>query len=356
MIGTNRRACIILENDLYSKFFDLERGNAQGDTTSPYIFNIGYQILIFKINYDLQIAGIIETSTVPPDLQPPNLNKQVKFSSRKMFAFADDGNIVTTMNFASLNRIKKILEEFGSLSGLECNVEKTTLMQFGSTDPVDDEIRSLGFQISNSLTVLGLKINGDSLDFQDNWDKILEKVSNIIRHWARFNLSLTGRINIAKTMLYSQINYLGCFLPVPDQVINSLETLIEDFVCVNLQLAKKRLYSNPENGGLGLFEIKTFLTSQKVAWTVRALNLDEIWKVRIFLCGNGDVLQYRCSTVNKSKTPILYGFAKAYEAFLCGFTKHNENFWSCLVFENRALLLKLRDRTVLTANFFEDQF
>ncbi len=67
----------ILENDLYSKFFDLERGNAQGDTTSPYIFNIGYQILIFKINYDLQIAGIIETPTVPPDLQPPNLNKQV---------------------------------------------------------------------------------------------------------------------------------------------------------------------------------------------------------------------------------------------------------------------------------------
>jgi hypothetical protein len=75
----------------------LERGNAQGDTTSPYIFNIGYQILIFKINYDLQIAGIIETPTVPPELQPPNLNKQVKFSSRKMFAFADDGNIVTTM-------------------------------------------------------------------------------------------------------------------------------------------------------------------------------------------------------------------------------------------------------------------
>jgi hypothetical protein len=26
------------------------------------------------------------------------------------------------------------------------------------------------------------------------------------------------------------------------------------------------------------------------------------------------------------------------------------------VFENRALLLKLRDRTVLTADFFEDQF
>ncbi len=48
VIGTNRRACIILENGMYTKFFDLERGTAQGDTISPYIFNIGYQLLLFK--------------------------------------------------------------------------------------------------------------------------------------------------------------------------------------------------------------------------------------------------------------------------------------------------------------------
>jgi hypothetical protein len=48
---------------MYSDYFNLERGNAQGDTTSPYIFNIGYQILLLKINFDLQIAGLI----VPPE-------------------------------------------------------------------------------------------------------------------------------------------------------------------------------------------------------------------------------------------------------------------------------------------------
>jgi hypothetical protein len=49
LVCTNRRACIILENEYYSDFFDLERGNAQGDTISPYIFNIGFQILLFKL-------------------------------------------------------------------------------------------------------------------------------------------------------------------------------------------------------------------------------------------------------------------------------------------------------------------
>jgi hypothetical protein len=71
LIGTNRKACITLENNMYSNFFSLDRGNAQGDTTSPYIFNIGYQILLFKLNFDLQIAGLIVPPEVPPDRQPP---------------------------------------------------------------------------------------------------------------------------------------------------------------------------------------------------------------------------------------------------------------------------------------------
>jgi hypothetical protein len=240
---------------------------------------------------------------------------------------------MTTMNFESLFKIKCVLSDFGKLSGLECNVEKTTLMQIGSADPISDEIRSLGFEISNTITVLGLQINGDSLDFHESWEKIVQKISNQIRHWARFNLSLTGRINIAKTMLYSQINYLGCFLPVPDQVILVLEELIENFVLGNIQISKKQRYLSPESGGLGLFELKHFLDSQKVAWTARALTLDEIWKVRLFVFGNGNVLQYRKSMINGSKNPILHCFAGAYEAFTCGFTKHNENFWTSPVFE-----------------------
>jgi hypothetical protein len=98
---------------MYSDYFNLERGNAQGDTTSPYIFNIGFQILLLKINFDLQIAGLIVPPEVPPDIQPPNQENQVKANPRRIFAFADDGNILTLMELASLRRIKNILCEFG---------------------------------------------------------------------------------------------------------------------------------------------------------------------------------------------------------------------------------------------------
>jgi hypothetical protein len=70
LIGTNRKACIILDNEINSAYFELERGNAQGDTVSPYTFNIGFQILLFKINYNFQIERVLKNPAVPPDIPP----------------------------------------------------------------------------------------------------------------------------------------------------------------------------------------------------------------------------------------------------------------------------------------------
>jgi hypothetical protein len=181
---------------MYSTYFNLERGNAQGDTTSAYIFNIGYQILLLKLNFDLQIAGLIDPPEIPPELlaQAPGL--QVGNYPRKVFAFADDGNLLTLMDFNVLKFVKETLDKFGKLSGLECNVEKTILMQVGSNTPISQEIKDLGFSIRNSVTVLGLKFSGLSFDFEENWNGIIEKIRKQIRHWSRFFLSLPGVRNL----------------------------------------------------------------------------------------------------------------------------------------------------------------
>ena len=169
-------------------------------------------------------------------------------------------------------------------------------------------------------------------------------------------MSLPGRINIAKTMLYSQINYIGCILPIPAQTASVLEDLIENFVTGSLRIAKKRLYLSPENGGLGLFEIKNFLDAQKVAWIVRAKETDEIWKIKLFIAGAGNVYNIRSSLIDEAMNPILYHFACAFEIFLSGYTKHNENFWESRVYENGALFLKLRNKLTLNREFFSDEF
>jgi hypothetical protein len=254
LIGTNRRACIILDNELNSKFFDLERGNAQGDTISPYIFNLGFQILLFKINYDLQIEQILEPPVVPPDLDP--LPVEVSARPYKIFAYADDANTLVKLDVGTLTHLRKILDDFGTLSGLECNVDKTTLLQVGEEGQIPQDIVDIGFSCVREVTVLGLKLVGHGADTGESLENVKNKVLGQVAFWKRFNLSLPGRIEIAKTMLYSQINYLGCFLKLSDALIISIEHIIEQFVSGNMTIAKKRFAKKLKWAGLDFLTLK----------------------------------------------------------------------------------------------------
>ena len=115
LLATNRTACIILNENDTSRSFMLERGNAQGDTISPFLFILCYQILLFKLEYDLQIIGIIEEPALPAHLTP--VPAQVSIQRGRVYAYADDGNIIVQMDLRSLSRIKRILADFGSIRG-----------------------------------------------------------------------------------------------------------------------------------------------------------------------------------------------------------------------------------------------
>jgi len=235
-------------------------------------------------------------------------------------------------------------------------VEKTALMQFGTNDRITADILALGFEVTNSITVLGLEITGDTLDFSNSWNKITGTIRGQIGLWRRFNLSLPGSINIAKSMLYSQINYLACFLPVPDNFIDQWKNLIETFVLGNERVGEKRFYLTTSEGGLGLFDLKTYIHSQKIAWISRANNLDEVWKVRLFIAGYSNLSNVRCCFLDKTSTPILFEIANSYQIFLEGFTRDNENFWESKLLENNALFLRLRDKLPLKIGFFKQDF
>ena len=259
MLSTNRIACIKLDNDQLSDFFYLERGNAQGDTISPFLFNLGYQILLFKLDLCLQIAGIFDSRELEGagggadqgahvDQQGVLGELQVQQSGRKAYAMADDCTLLVQFEEANLRTVMQVLNDFERISGLGCNVEKTVLMQVGSSDPIPPEILNIGFDIKNEMTLLGTKIKNRGLCFDSNIDTIGEKVRKQINFWNRFNLSLPGRINVAKTFLYSQINYLGSFMPFPLNSLNGISALIEGFVKGKLKIARNRLYQHLSEG------------------------------------------------------------------------------------------------------------
>ncbi len=66
------------------------------------------------------------------------VDKELKHTNRKANAFADDTTCGLKRTHECLSYVKNVLEEFGSISGLETNIEKTTLMPIGNLEaPLD---------------------------------------------------------------------------------------------------------------------------------------------------------------------------------------------------------------------------
>ena len=193
----------------------------------------------------------------------------------------------------TLRALQVILTNYAEISGLECNVEKTTLVQVGDKSQPTAEILELGFDIRVSVTVLGMVIENDTGDFSQNIEKTLDKVRKQIRFWSAFSLSLPGRILITKTMLYSQVNYLGGFLPYSSNSLRPIEEATENFVKGNVRLPKSRIYDEPTNGGLGLFRLEHFLKAQNCSWIMRAQVIDDNWKHNLFAKSFGCIYNVR---------------------------------------------------------------
>jgi hypothetical protein len=269
------------------KSFKLERGNAQGDTISPFLFNICYQILILKIETSLQINSVFENCNQRADPVPeagdlnqgPELQQApVSYLPRKVFAFADDCNVLMRLQQQGLTEITQILDNFSKISGLECNLEKSNIIQFCNND---EKINDTGFTDCDQITVLGMYLHkSDEMTIATNSANIARKIENQINFWRRFNLSLPGRIEIAKSMLYSQLNYLGSFLNFPVANYNCWQGLIFNFVRGNLRLSDDKISKRTNLGGLGLFEVKSFLDAQKCGWVLRAKKIPlDNWKI-----------------------------------------------------------------------------
>ena len=165
---------IRLENNEKTNYFDLLRGNAQGDIISPFLFLLGYQILLLKLQFDLQIVGTCEPAgALPPNILPQNA--QVSCLDSKTLAMADDASCLVMMDLQTLTRIKSILTEFGILSGLCCNIEKTVLVPVGILELTPDEILELGFEIKDKAIILGMEISNDLHDMESCAETIEKK-------------------------------------------------------------------------------------------------------------------------------------------------------------------------------------
>jgi hypothetical protein len=140
---TNRTACVAFDDGSLSSNFDLDRGDAQGNTPSPILYNIAQQIFLFKLELCPEIKTVFVNHLIPrplalavlgddgevddggaeeaaAEVQPPlplEFRNESGRETDKVEAFADDTTGLTLLELDSLSKLKEALYEFGEMSG-----------------------------------------------------------------------------------------------------------------------------------------------------------------------------------------------------------------------------------------------
>jgi len=335
---TNRKANIILPDGTTSRSFKLERGNSQGDCPSPLLFNLCEQILLFKLELDTGVAGFNENLGIVVQHFPVQ-NGPFRYESnketQKANAFADDANCNLVPDPQNLNNVQRILIDFGNLSGLRCNLDKTTVLFAGTGGAIPAGLENIGFRIVDRITLLGFEISWDLSGLQIAFDKAVDKMRKICNFWHRFRLSLTGRINIAKTFLYSQIAYPGAILAPDNEQYRAIEQIITGFVNTGTGIAKDRFYTDTAHGGLGLINPKDFICGLQADWVKSALKRHhDTWSHEIMSLTFGNPAILDPVLVDRDRHPIIHQIAESWHRFNKAFTGTGSNFFESYILYN----------------------
>ena len=244
-----------------TEFFEISRSAKQGDCASPFLFILALEPLLQSIRNDIQIKGI----------------KIGNYGEIKVSAYVDDCNAATKDN-QSTQRLFELLKDFGELSGLKTNIEKTKGLKLGCGFPVTKE-GDIEFQ--KFIKVLGVFLGEQSNELhENNLNYIINKMEKLINEWGCRDLSYLGKILISKSLILSQIIYKINVLECPVATVQRIQKMVNGFVWKGRSKVKNHLaYQDYKNGGFKLPDFAAINRAIDMVWIKRLLdNRNMKWK------------------------------------------------------------------------------
>ena len=158
-ILTGRVGTIIFKQKS-STSFNFMCGSGQGDAVSATFFNLKENNLIERIAINKPLTN------------RTNTEEKLLHTS-----YADDLTEFIHATRENLNTFKIIFNRFSLLSGLQLNLEKTTVIPIAAADNITFRMHvlDLGFGLENEFTVLGFKIDNKLIHLRENVVKIKQK-------------------------------------------------------------------------------------------------------------------------------------------------------------------------------------
>jgi len=190
-----------------------------------------------------------------------------------------------------------------------------------------ERILALGFPIVDSLKTLGITIDKNLEFLETIHEKTADKIDRTITFWSRFNLSLIGRINIAKTFLLSNLSYIAQIITPTDGQFNRMELSIAKFIRGTLIISKDRIFKSDVNGGIGFPDLRSFVIALQCSWIKKSYTVvSDNWRQDLYRLARGNVLTLSTADINVRTNPIIYGIAASWEKFLKKFYTEEMNY------------------------------
>jgi hypothetical protein len=106
---------------------------------------------------------------------------------------------------------------------------------------------------------------------QKNFSDKLKAFKRILDLWSQRDLSLIGKVTILKSLAFSMITYQCCSLNVPDEFLETVNSLAFKFLWSGKpnKIKSKTIIADYTKGGLRMLDIKSFSSAQKVMWVKR---------------------------------------------------------------------------------------
>ena len=141
-----------------------------------------------------------------------------------------DDTTVFLKNEQAVEKCLKVIKEFGKVSGLKLNIEKTEGLWLGRGRNRGDNFADINWG-KDSVKALGVFFGYNKQDIEErNWRSKVELIKKILNKWKYRDLTMQGRILIVKTLALSQVVYLISSLCVPSWVINEINKEFYSFV------------------------------------------------------------------------------------------------------------------------------
>jgi hypothetical protein len=217
-------------------------------------------------------------------------------------------------------------------------------MIFG-TDEIPEYVQQYGFNVTNNLKILGFNISKNSEELSENFVPVINKIKNVARFWERFKLSIAGRINVAKTLMLSQISYIGSIIQPTELQLQEMQETINKFISGPMRIGLQNVSLNIAKGGLGMINIKEFIISLQCSWVKRAQSSQiDNWRTSLAKISGNNVLTTTPIGIDKNERPILYNISKSFYQFKECFYKINDNFLASYVMGNPLLINNSREK------------